>query len=363
MRFVSHKYARMLNKYVPNNQAASLSKSVTVSVVGARGYSGLELSRLLLRHPAADYRYAFATGKFALGEELLETGAEHVQSFADTEIMAHLTDVVFLATPAEVSRDLAPRIAAAGKKVIDLSGAFRMKKTDPAPWYGFPAPAAEIMAQVEYGLVPFCGPLRKTTNIVANPGCYATAINLALIPLVKHDLIETSSIVIDAKSGTSGGGRKAAENLLFSEVAEDLRPYRVGRHQHAPEIAEAVEGFAGRPIDPHMVTHLLPVRRGISAAIFARAKTADIAAIAAAFEAEYAAYPLVRHGRDIARLSNLNLIAKTPFTHISYELVDGKLYVFSVLDNLMKGAASQAIENFNRILDLPAGFSLAGLEG
>ena len=191
------------------------------------------------------------------------------------------------------------------------------------------------------------------------PGCYATAISLALIPLLKHDLIESSGLVIDAKSGTTGAGRKASENLLFSQVAEECLPYRVGVHQHLPEIQEAVATHSGVEIDPHFVTHLLPVKRGIIASIFAHSKTRDIKDIAKAFSAEYSSYPLIRHGTNIAQLARLANVVHTPFTHLSYELTGNKLYLFSTLDNLLKGAASQAIENLNRLLDLPLTLTLA----
>jgi N-acetyl-gamma-glutamyl-phosphate reductase len=202
--------------------------------------------------------------------------------------------------------------------------------------------------------------------LIANPGCYATAINLALIPLLRAGLIAPESIVIDAKSGTSGAGKKATENLLFSEVTENCQPYRVGKHQHLPEIIEACSEFGtiardGRsapPIAPHLATSLLPVKRGLIAAVYATATTTDLARIEAAYAETYADQNLIRYGTDIARLANLSAVAGTPRTHISYELVGKKMYVFSVIDNLLKGAASQAVENLNRFLDLPTDFSL-----
>jgi N-acetyl-gamma-glutamyl-phosphate reductase len=334
----------------------------TVSVVGARGYSGLELTRLLLQHPGVQLTHCFATQSFSLEHELLEDTAKNILCLPEHQLLQNLTDVVFLATPAEVSLKLAPQILSAGKRVIDLSGAFRLKKSDYARWYSFAHTAPQILTTAEYGLVPFAGPAHANSQFIANPGCYATAISMALIPLLKKDLISTENIVIDAKSGTTGAGKKAAENLLFSEVSEDCLPYRVGQHQHLPEILETIEHFTGKAIDPHFTTHLLPIKRGIIAGIYANAKTTSLSDIEQAFAEEYAGYKLVRFGKDLAKLASLNKITKTPYIHISYELVGAKLYVFSVIDNLLKGAASQAIENLNRLLDLPTHFSLTTAE-
>lgn len=332
----------------------------SVSIVGARGYSGLELARLLLRHPAVELTHCFATREFQLSDELLNDSAKSVACLTDNEVMNHLTDIVFLATPAEVSFELAPKIIKQGKMVIDLSGAFRLQKSDSTPWYGFSPQKLSPAIKSEYGLSPFCGSLNKATQLIANPGCYATAISLALIPLLKHGIIETENIVIDAKSGTTGAGRKANESLLFSEVDGQCLPYRVGRHQHLPEIQEAISSFSGAEPDPHFVTHLLPVKRGIIASIFAHSKTDKLADVERAFTYEYAEYPLLKHGVAIEKLANLQNVVGTPNIHLSYTLVGTKLYVFSIIDNLMKGAASQAVENLNRVLDLPLAFSLNG---
>jgi N-acetyl-gamma-glutamyl-phosphate reductase len=282
----------------------------------------------------------------------------YIKCLPDDQLESNLTDVVFLATPAEVSLRLAPKIVEAGKKVVDLSGAFRLKKSDIHKWYGFTNTEPALLNEAEYGLAPFCGPSKSQSRLIANPGCYASAVSLALIPLLKHNLIDASHIAIDAKSGTTGAGRKASESLLFSEVDGDCLPYRVGHHQHFPEIQETVAKFSGAQINPHFVTNLLPCKRGIIATIMATSKTADVSAIEKAFNTEYAQYPLVRHGQNVAQLAKLSGVVNTPFTHISYTLTENKLYVFSVLDNLLKGAASQAVENFNRLLDLPLTFSL-----
>ena len=341
-----------------NSSANNTARKITTSIVGARGYSGLELSRLLLRHPSVKLTHCFATQQFSLSDDLLDFGVEKVVCLTDDQIMSNLTDVVFLATPAEVSLKLAPPILAAGKTVIDLSGAFRLKKNDYNKWYNMNHTETAQLAAADYGLMPFAGPLKKTNQLISNPGCYATAISMALIPLLKRNLIDTNHIVIDAKSGTTGAGRKASENLLFSEVGENCLPYKVGQHQHLPEVQEAIETFAGVTIDPHFSTHLLPVKRGIIAGIYATSLTTDIEQVEKAFAEEYASYELVRFGRELPKLASLSKVVGTPYTHISYQLVGQKLYVFSVIDNLLKGAASQAVENLNRFLDLPLHYSI-----
>jgi len=337
------------------NSPHSLHKK-TVSVVGARGYSGLELVRLLLKHPQVTLTHCFATKEFQLSDDMFDFPGHLVKCLAEDKLEANLTDIVFLATPAEVSLELAPKILKAGKTVIDLSGAFRLKKHNTEDWYGFSK--SPLMA--DYGLSPFCGPLNNGNKLISNPGCYATAVSLALIPLLKHDLIATEGLVIDAKSGTTGAGRKASEAQLFAEVDGECLPYRIGRHQHLPEIQEAVEQFSGAAIDPHFVTHLLPVKRGITAGIYAKSKTTNIDAVTKAYAQEFGAYPLVRFGLNNPKLLQLKHVVGTPYTHIHYNMVGDKLYVFAQIDNLLKGAASQAVENLNRLLDLAPHHSLQG---
>lgn len=342
----------------------NLTLKTTCSIVGARGYSGLELARILLQHPNAELKTCFATSEFKLSQILNTAAEEKVQCLKDSEILQHLTDVVFLATPAEVSLKLAPQILAQGKTVIDLSGAFRLKSHDYEKWYGFTHTEKNHLQKAQYGLSPWVGPAKKE-NLIANPGCYATAISLALIPMLKNNLIAADTIVIDAKSGATGAGKKAAENLLYTEVDGECLPYKIGRHQHYPEIVEAVERFAGAKIQAHFTTSLLPVRRGIIAGIYAHLQKGITAAeVERAFADAYQNYPLVSFGSATQSPSLLSLkkVVGTGKTHISYEVQEGRLYLFSCLDNLLKGAASQAVENLNRVLDLPLNTGLSRLE-
>jgi N-acetyl-gamma-glutamyl-phosphate reductase len=343
-----------------------------VAVVGARGYSGAELCRLLLRHPAVSLEACLsADAGFSLQAQLPELqgpGAVVVptRQLTDLAAVAAECDAIFLATPAEASMKLAPEALAAGAHVIDLSGAFRLEAAEFAKWYGHEHSSPELIARAHYGLVPWCGPLdapsikKCGTTLVANPGCYATAALLALIPLLRDGLVDPATLVIDAKSGTTGAGRKATENLLFSEVDGECLPYKVGRHQHLPELRKYVAAFAQAEIDPHFATHLLPVRRGIICGLYARTR-ASAAEIAASFERAYAGYPLVR-ARE-GEPGPLRRVVGSARAEISFTVTGDKLYVFSMIDNLLKGAASQAVENLNRLLDLPPETALTQLEG
>lgn len=341
-----------------------MKKKITCSVVGARGYTGIETARLLLQHPNAQLVSCFATSEFKLSKYLSSPAASQVKSLLDSELMQNLTDVVFLATPAEVSLKLAPQILSAGKKVIDLSGAFRLKQNEYPTWYGFEHTEKALLKSAQYGLAPFVGPA-KSEKLIANPGCYATAISMVLIPLLKNNVIEADNIVIDAKSGATGAGKKAAENLLFTEVEGECLPYKVGKHQHYPEIQETVEAFTGQKIDAHFTTSLLAARRGIIAGIYANiTKGTALKDIENAFGQAYESYRLVSFAKmsDEPSLVSLKKVVGTGKTHISYELNGKKLYVFSCIDNLLKGAASQAIENLNRISDLPLTTGVGHLE-
>lgn len=340
------------------------SSPITCSIVGARGYSGLEIARILLKHPAVKLETCFATQNFSLSQYLSNPLAQTIPCLPDSEIMNHLSDVVFLATPAEVSLELAPKILEKGKKVIDVSGAFRLKKNDYKKWYGFQHNQKNLLDCAVYGLQPWQN-LHKNTALVANPGCYATAISLALIPLLKNELIKTDNISIDAKSGTSGAGRKASENMLFTEVDGECLPYKVGMHQHTPEILETIEMFSGVQVDPHFTTSLLPTRRGIIAGIYAQVSpTIGLEQIEKAFQNAYANYPLIQFTNlnKNSELLKLKKVVGTANCHISYQLIDQKLYLFSCIDNLLKGAASQAVENLNAIYQLPITTGLEWME-
>ena len=243
--------------------------TLTAAVVGASGYSGLELSRIVARHPRLSLSslYSDRWANEAAGSRLPLSGAAAALRYLPQAQSPHLeADVAFLATPAEVSLALGPALHARGVKVVDLSGAFRLHDPTASPtWYGFEHTAPALLARARYGLPELDRAALRGAAFVTNPGCYATAIALALSPLVRSGLVARDGIAVSAMSGVSGAGRKSSEEFSFCEVDEDLRAYRIGRHQHVPEIEQTVGRFAGG-VDPISFTpHLVPIRRGILA--------------------------------------------------------------------------------------------------
>lgn len=323
----------------------NLSKKINVALVGGSGYTGLELQRLLKKHPAVNLAGVF-------------------NSQTAQNLMPHDYDVVFLATPAEVSVELSNKIFKAGTSVIDLSGAFRLSggdiKASYKEWYKIDHTAVDLFSEAQYGLIPWMKPQASgKAYLISNPGCYATAILMGLLPLLKLELIEVDSIVIDAKSGTTGAGKKAVESQLFSEVDGECLPYKVGSHQHLPEINLMAKTIAHTDMNPFFTTSLLATRRGIVAGIYAKLKPGKTTSdVEAAFKEFYQGYSLVEMKSE-AKLKN---VVGTAQTHLSFNVVGEKLYLFSTIDNLLKGAASQAIENFNVLNNLPLTTGLEHLE-
>ncbi len=325
-----------------------------VGIVGASGYSGMVLTRILCAHPEVEL--GFCTSDKWSGDPVGErVGARTSLSFvanAQAVEAAGAVDVVFLATSAEVSLDLAPRLRASGKKVIDLSGAFRLRDASIYPrWYGFEHHATEHLASAHYGLPELFGP--PTSDLVANPGCYPTATLLALAPLLRAGLIESSGLIVDAKSGVTGAGRQAKEAYSFVEVADDLRAYKLLAHQHTPEIAQALAV-------PSLTftAHLLPVRRGILATCYARPR-APLADLRACLAAAYEGSAFVRVVAPEA--VTLAGVVGTNACHVGVAADGDVAIVLASIDNLVKGAAGQAVQNLNLLLGLPEALGLADL--
>lgn len=355
-------------------------KKRKVAIVGAHGYSGRELARLVLIHPQLELACVFSRDpSWRLSDDLPEAAAEGISTYGLSELAGCLAqlDIVFLATPVDVSMQLAPELLAQDIIVIDLSGAFRLPADQFEHWYGQQHTAAILIARAQYGLSPWWhSKSPQDITLIANPGCYATCALMALLPLLQAQLILHDNIVVDAKSGVSGAGRKASEALLFCEVDNDFYPYKIGRHQHMPEIAHAVAAFAGVQAKPMMVTHLLPVKRGILVSIYAQLQQSvrDLPAqelqtrLDAAFAQAYKNYPLVKYGyltddKQDKRLISLQQVTGSARVHIAYKVYGDQLLLFACLDNLMKGAASQAIENVNILSALPLETGLLAEEG
>ena len=315
---------------------------VRVGVAGATGYSGVELLRRLARHPGADLRLAMGSSA-SEGRRLASLARiwdEPIAPF-DIDRLADETDVVFLATPDTLSAEVAPALAARGTKVLDLSGAFRLRdEGNRKRWYPHsPSPSPNV--SVAYGLTERNHDAVRSAQLIACPGCYPTAAILSLQPLVGADLIEPG-VIIDAKSGVSGAGKTPTERTHFSEIHGSLAAYGVFSHRHAAEIEQEL----GTPVT--FVPHLVPIDRGILETIYARLRSGIGAReIGAALEAAYATSPFVRlTGGDLPEIKH---VAHTNFCDIGWRVNEpgGQLVIVACIDNLVKGAAGQAIQNFN----------------
>ena len=342
----------------------------TAAVIGASGYSGLELTRLLARHPRVRLTALTSdrwAGELAAARLPLpaEAGALAYRPLAESEAVD--AEVAFLATPAEVSHALAPKLLDRGLTVIDLSGAFRLADAAAYPgWYGFPHLHPALLAEARYGLPELARAGLAGARLVTNPGCYATAIALAVAPLVKSGLCSASGIAVTGLSGVSGAGRKASEDYSFCEVDEDLRAYRLGRHQHIPEIEQTVARYAGACAGLSFTPVLVPIRRGILATCVLRLSGAASAAsaeqLSAALTAAYAGEPFVKvmaadkvQVKDVARSNRAHV-------GVALDARAGVAVAVSAIDNLVKGAAGQAVQAMNAALGWPetTGLDLLG---
>lgn len=327
---------------------------VRAGIIGYRGYSGAELVRLLSRHPHAEpwllvHRADAAPRPKPRGT----TEPPSIPATAEA-VRAEKLEVVFLATPAEVSMELAPAMLGAGARVVDLSGAFRLASADRyQKWYGEPHTAPELLAEAVYGLPEFCRESVRNARLVANPGCYPTAANLALRPLIEAGVVDRKAgIVCDAKSGVSGAGRKPSLKTSFCEVTENFSAYSILNHRHVPEIL-MVSGLDECELS--FTAQLLPLDRGILETIYFRTNgRADGASLLAIYEQRYQKEPFVRLYDD-GHVPDLRAVARTNFCDIGLRAdpATGRAVVVSAIDNLVKGAAGQAVQNMNLMLGLP----------
>jgi N-acetyl-gamma-glutamyl-phosphate reductase len=270
------------------------------------------------------------------------------------QVVGSGSDVVFLATPHETSHEVIPRLLASGLRVVDLSGAFRLKQPAAyAQWYGFDHTATEVLAEAVYGIPEFNAPAIAKARLVANPGCYPTSVILALAPLLRAGWVDVhAGIIADSKSGATGAGRKPSEKLHFPEVNENLRAYGLFRHRHLPEM---LQELALSPRDFVFTPHLLPITRGILTTIYLRiAQPHELSDIEALFKDFYAGAPMVRI-YPAGTLPEILSVANTQFADIGFALdaSTGRLILVSTLDNLGKGAAGQAVQNMNVMFGFP----------
>ena len=330
---------------------AASAPLVRVAMAGATGYTGQELLRLLSRHPAVTLTAAMSSGATAAARKLPALARlwdGHITPLA-SDVLGD-ADVVFLALPDAAAAELAPALVDRGVRVIDLSGAFRL--TDPAErarWY---PETRQMPPGVVYGLTELEREAIADARLVANPGCYPTSAVLALVPLAGL-LAPGTDIIVDAKSGVSGAGKTPTERTHFSECHGSMAAYGVFTHRHGAEIEQ---GVASRTEGPHAITfvpHLVPLDRGILSTVYVRlvSGTTD-ETIADAYQQAYAAAPFVRLvGSSLPEIKH---VAHTNFCDIGWRVdPSGRAVLVSVIDNLLKGASGQAVQNFNVMLGVP----------
>jgi N-acetyl-gamma-glutamyl-phosphate reductase len=329
--------------------------AVRIGVVGASGFTGGELVRLLLGHPTADL--AFLGGRGSAGRRLGEVQPHLAASSAgDLPIEpvedASGLDVAFLALPRGDSAAVAPRLLEAGTRVIDLGGDFRLAAEAYPTWYGFDHPAPAWLGKSVYGLPELFREQIRGAELVANPGCFPTPAVLGLAPLLRAGMIEGNRILIDGKTGLSGAGRSAGDAMSHAATEESVRPYRFPAHQHTPEIERTLAEASGQPVGVSFVPHLVPAVRGVLTTAFAPAGegvTTDtlVAVLAAAYERE----PFVRVlppgvMADTKRVRGSN----TAELQAAVDERTGTAVVIGAVDNLVKGAAGQAVQNLNLMI-------------
>jgi N-acetyl-gamma-glutamyl-phosphate reductase len=340
---------------------------VHVGIVGASGYTGVELARLLAGHP--EVHLTVATSRQYAGKPLSEVfpnlrkRVDILCENVPVHELVNRADFFFTAVPHKTAMDIVPTLLAAGKKVVDLSADYRIH--DPAvyeTWYQEHT-SPELLGEAAYGLPELYRPHIKTARLTANPGCYPTSVILALVPLLRAGMINPATLIIDSKSGTSGAGRAASVGTLFCEVSDGFKPYKVGgTHRHIPEIEQELSIAAGKPVTVSFTPHLLPISRGILSTIYAsltnEGKAADLQAL---YEQTYHDEPFVRvlpagvpPATQHVRGSNCCDLS------LQKDLRTGRLIVMSAIDNIVKGASGQAVQNMNLMNGFPETMGLMG---
>jgi N-acetyl-gamma-glutamyl-phosphate reductase len=324
-----------------------------IGIVGATGYTGVELLRLLVSHP--DVEITYVTSREHAGSRV-DAMFPNLRGYVDLAFSAPSDeqlsgcDLVFFATPNGVAMKSAQVLLDAGVKVIDLAADFRIKDIGVwEKWYGMQHASPQLVEEAVYGLPELNRVQVRTARLVANPGCYPTAVTLGLLPLVENGLIDFEGIIADTKSGASGAGRKAEVHTLLCEAGDNFKAYAVAGHRHQPEIAQTLSLVAGCSTSPTFVPHLLPMIRGIHATLYAMLNSeADLQQL---YQARYAAEPFV----DVLPAGShpeTRSVRGANFCRIAVHRPGNaqRVVVLSVIDNLVKGAAGQAVQNMNLML-------------
>jgi N-acetyl-gamma-glutamyl-phosphate reductase len=334
------------------------AKLIRAAIVGSTGYGGVELIRLLQSHPNVTVTSVISSS--TAGTPIAE-GFPHLTEIRtdlldglDIPAIRDKADVVFLATPHGVSMKLAPQFLEAGLKVIDLSGDFRLKSGDVyKQWYKHEPADKALIDRAVYGLAEVYGDQVPRTDFISNPGCFTTSALLGLYPAVKAGWVNPDSLIIDAKSGVSGAGRGLNLSAHYSEINENLKAYKVNKHQHTPEIEQVLSEAAGRPVVTTFTTHLVPMTRGIMTTMYATMteprSSADFVELYRQF---YEGRKFVRV-RPEGHWPATKEVYGTNYCDIGFSVDErtGRVTFISVIDNLVKGAAGQAIQNLNLLMN------------
>ena len=333
------------------------SSLITTAVIGASGYSGAELLRLLLFRDDVDVRHVFAAssaGKRVSDVHPAFTGMTDLlyESLEETAIPD--VDVAFIALPSGEAMELVPRLVPRTRTIIDLSGDFRLPAAAMyQKFYHRPHSSPAYLAEAVYGLPELNKHKLPSARLVANPGCYPTSAILALLPVVVNGVVSTTGIVINSLSGVTGAGRNSSVEYSFSEINENIRAYKIGTHQHAPEIQTVLEQASGKSVSLSFVPHLVPMNRGIYTTIHANLQVpSSEQELHALYESFYAGDPFVRIRKQIPQVKN---VVHTNYCDIgiNVEPRTNQLILTCAIDNLLKGAAGQAMQNMNIINHLP----------
>lgn len=338
---------------------------VKVAVIGASGYTGLELIRLLALHPEVEITHI--TSRQYDGEEIGKVfpSLASVVSLrcepVDVEKISATTDFVFTALPHKTAMAVVPDFLKYGCRVVDLSADYRLNDVAVYEQWYQKHTSPDLLTEAVYGLPELGRQHIKQANLVANPGCYPTSVALALAPLLDREIIDHRTLIIDSKSGTSGAGREAKTGSLFCEVNEGFKAYSVASHRHTPEIEQTLSALVGEKVVVNFTPHLLPVNRGILSTCYATlSRSIDILSVQKMYESFYHDKPFVRV-LPIGQLPNVAYVKGSNYADIGF-VVDERtqrIIVVSAIDNLVKGAAGQAIQNMNIMLGLPEEMGLS----
>jgi N-acetyl-gamma-glutamyl-phosphate reductase len=331
---------------------------IKIGIVGGTGYTGVELLRILATHPGVEL--AAITSRKETGVPVAELfpslrGRVGLRFSDPSSGQLEKCDLVFFATPNGVAMGDAPALLKAGVRVIDLAADFRIKDVaEWEKWYGMKHTSPELVAEAVYGLPEVNREQIKKARLIANPGCYPTSVQLGFLPLIEAGVVDDMHLIADAKSGVSGAGRKAEVHILFSEASDNFKAYGVPGHRHLPEISQGLSNAAGRQVGLTFVPHLTPAIRGIHATLYARlTREADLQSL---FESRYAQEPFI----DVlppGSHPDTRSVRGANICRIAVHRPGGgnTVVVLSVIDNLVKGAAGQAVQNMNLMFGLPEG--------